>query len=224
MLVHMQVFTEIARVLKPGGVFLSYEWVSTPMYDASNAEHVRIMDEILFGNGLPEMRTWKQAEEAGKKAGLELVSSLDLATASIVAGPWQVRCSWGGVGGRCCMCTVWAGVVPACKAAVCVATLCERHVMPCRRPPRPPPSHKCTCALLLAPPPTQGRLAELATTNRMSGMVVNALDAMWLAPKGLRNVHNMLSNVATSLVAGGDTGVFTPMHMLVFRKPDGGKK
>jgi 24-methylenesterol C-methyltransferase len=29
----------------------------------------------------------------------------------------------------------------------------------------------------------------------------------------------MLINVATSLVAGGSTGVFTPMHMLVFRKP-----
>jgi hypothetical protein len=31
-------------------------------------------------------------------------------------------------------------------------------------------------------------------------------------------VHNMLRNVAHSLVAGGDSGVFTPMHMLVFRK------
>jgi len=34
------------------------------------------------------MRTWKEAEDAGKKVGFELVQSIDLATASIVCGPW----------------------------------------------------------------------------------------------------------------------------------------
>jgi hypothetical protein len=38
------------------------------------AEHVRIIDEINFGNGLPEMRTWKQAEDAGKAVGFNLVT------------------------------------------------------------------------------------------------------------------------------------------------------
>ena len=37
---------------------------------------------------LQEMRTWKEAEEAGKKVGFELVTSIDLAIASIVTGPW----------------------------------------------------------------------------------------------------------------------------------------
>ena len=32
-------------------------------------------------------------------------------------------------------------------------------------------------------------------------------------------VHKMLIDVVDSLVAGGETGIFTPMHMLVFRKP-----
>lgn len=150
------VFSEVARVLKPGGLFLSYEWVSTERFDPRNEDHVRIMDEINFGNGLPEMRTWKQAEEAGKAAGLELVTSIDLATASEGAGPWY------------------------------------------------------------------GRLQELAWQNRLSHGVVSALDCVRLAPKGLRQVHEMLVNVATSLVAGGETGVFTPMHMLVFRKPEKG--
>jgi hypothetical protein len=40
-------------VLKPGSYFASYEWVATKDYDPSNPEHVRIMDEINFGNGLP---------------------------------------------------------------------------------------------------------------------------------------------------------------------------
>lgn len=35
-----------------------------------------------------EMRTYEEAEAAGRKAGLELVSSIDIAVASSVAGPW----------------------------------------------------------------------------------------------------------------------------------------
>lgn len=38
------------------------------------------------------MRTWKEAEQAGKNVGFELVMSVDLATASIVAGPWCAAC------------------------------------------------------------------------------------------------------------------------------------
>ena len=47
------VYTEIYRVLKPGTYFASYEWVSTKEYDPSNKDHVRIIDEINYGNGLP---------------------------------------------------------------------------------------------------------------------------------------------------------------------------
>ena len=48
-----QVYGEIYRVLKPGSYFASYEWVSTKEYDPSNKDHVRIIDEINYGNGLP---------------------------------------------------------------------------------------------------------------------------------------------------------------------------
>lgn len=48
-----QVYGEIYRVLKPGAYFASYEWVSTKEYDPTNRDHVRIMDEINYGNGLP---------------------------------------------------------------------------------------------------------------------------------------------------------------------------
>ena len=47
------VYGEVFRVLKPGALFASYEWVSTARFDANNAEHVRIIDEINYGNGLP---------------------------------------------------------------------------------------------------------------------------------------------------------------------------
>eukprot|EP00877_Chromochloris_zofingiensis_P006169 jgi/Chrzof1/1805/Cz10g21220.t1 len=148
-----EVYAEVFRVLKPGGLFLSYEWVATKNFDPKNPEHVRIIDEINFGNGLPEMRTYSEAEDAGKTVGFELVTSIDLATASKVAGPWY------------------------------------------------------------------SRLADMAWRNKYSHALVSTLDAFWLAPRGLKQVHNMLVNVATSLVAGGETDVFSPMHMLVFRKP-----
>lgn len=61
-----EVHKEIFRVLKPGGAYVSQEWVSTPLYDGANAEHKRIIEEINFGNSLPNMRTWAEAEASGK--------------------------------------------------------------------------------------------------------------------------------------------------------------
>ena len=48
-------YAEVFRVLKPGSYFASYEWVSTKEYDPNNRDHVRIIDEINYGNGLPVM-------------------------------------------------------------------------------------------------------------------------------------------------------------------------
>ena len=47
------VYGEIYRVLKPGAMFASYEWVGTSLFNPENPEHVRVMDEINYGNGLP---------------------------------------------------------------------------------------------------------------------------------------------------------------------------
>lgn len=52
-----QVYGEIYRILKPGTYFASYEWVSTKKYNPNNRDHVRIIDEINYGNGLPVSQT-----------------------------------------------------------------------------------------------------------------------------------------------------------------------
>lgn len=39
-------FSEVARVLKPGGRFAGYDWVVTPKYDPNNKDHVRIKEGI----------------------------------------------------------------------------------------------------------------------------------------------------------------------------------
>ena len=40
------VYSQIFRVLKPGGVFGVYEWCMTDAYDASNPEHKKIAHGI----------------------------------------------------------------------------------------------------------------------------------------------------------------------------------
>ena len=44
--------------------------------------------QALFMCQLQEMRTYKEAEQAGKNVGFHLVMSYDIATASPVSGPW----------------------------------------------------------------------------------------------------------------------------------------
>lgn len=155
------VYGEVHRVLKPGAAFVSYEWVATPAFDPANADHVRIVDEINYGNGLPELRTVAQAEAAGRAVGFVLERSVDLAAvlpadAAAGAGRWYGRLKT----------LVDSGAIHVNRALVATAA------------------------------------------------------ALRLAPPGLKPVHDMLCAVASSLVAGGETGVFSPCHLLVFRKPD----
>eukprot|EP00887_Chlorella_sp_A99_P001978 scaffold18.g1978.t1 len=86
------VYSEVFRVLKPGGRFATYEWVTTKNYDPSNRAHVAIMDEIIIGNGLPRGNSYKEAEAAGEAVGFRLVESRDIADASRGAvGLWYTR-------------------------------------------------------------------------------------------------------------------------------------
>ena len=54
----------------------------------------------------------------------------------------------------------------------------------------------------------------------MNRTLVNIVSALRLAPNGMRDVHEMLVAVSLSLVQGGESGVFSPMHLLVFKKPE----
>lgn len=49
-------FSEILRVLKPGGKFASYEWGLTDKFDENNTAHNRMKENIMVGNGLPDVR------------------------------------------------------------------------------------------------------------------------------------------------------------------------
>nr|H2E7T7.1 RecName: Full=Botryococcene C-methyltransferase; AltName: Full=Triterpene methyltransferase 3 [Botryococcus braunii]AEY68258.1 triterpene methyltransferase 3 [Botryococcus braunii] len=150
------VYSEVFRVLKPGAYFATYEWVSTKNYDSNNPEHVKCMNSIILGNGLPNIRSWKQAEEAGKNVGFNLLTSLDMATNSPIGKPWysvpERMVNW--------------GLFRFHKA--CIRTASTLHLLP-------PESWK---------------------------------------------FFYILAEMAENLVKGGQWDIFTPMHLLIFQKPE----
>lgn len=146
------VYAEIFRVLKPGSLYTTYEWVTTNKYDKNNPEHVRIIEEICYGNALPDLRSYEEIVEAAKEVGFEVIDNLDLAAPPAL--PWWTRLK-------------------------------------------------------------MGRLAYAR-----NHFLVSLTSWIGIAPKGLVDVHNMLTSVAVSLSEGGDTGIFSPAHMLLLKKPE----
>lgn len=73
------VYSEIYKVLKPGGVFGVYEWVMTDKYDETNPEHRKIAYGIEVGDGIPKMYKREVAEQALKNVGFEIEFQQDLA-------------------------------------------------------------------------------------------------------------------------------------------------
>lgn len=73
------VYSEIYKVLKPGGVFGVYEWVMTDKYDETNEEHRKIAYGIEVGDGIPKMYKKEVADKALKNVGFEIIYEKDLA-------------------------------------------------------------------------------------------------------------------------------------------------
>jgi len=80
------VYSQIFKILKPGGYFGSMEWVMTDAYDPSNPAHVAPKKAIERGNGLPDLEPISVILSALKEAGFEIVENFDIAPLSDI--PW----------------------------------------------------------------------------------------------------------------------------------------
>jgi len=81
------IYSEIHRVLKPGGIFGVYEWLMTDDYDNENLHHREIRLGIEQGDGISNMCKVSDALAAMKAAGFEMKLNEDLA-ARPDALPW----------------------------------------------------------------------------------------------------------------------------------------
>ncbi len=163
------IYSEIFRVLKPGGVFGVYEWLMTDKYDNDNPHHREIRLGIEQGDGISNMEKIEVGVKAMKAAGFELEVNEDLADRDDPM-PWY----WPLSGDM-------------------------RYL---------------------------GSISDFFTIVRMTkigrGLVhrfVGALETVGLAPTGSQKTADSLALAADCLVAGGREKLFTPMYLMVGRKP-----
>ncbi|CAG8791742.1 8033_t:CDS:2, partial [Gigaspora rosea] len=74
-----EVYSQVFRVLKPGGLFAFYEWCTTDKYDPTNPEHRRIIRGVEYADGIPELFPTHVALQALKNVGFEIEFAQDLA-------------------------------------------------------------------------------------------------------------------------------------------------
>jgi len=163
------VYSQIFRVLKPGGVFGVYEWLMTDDYDENNPRHREICHGIEVGDGISQMVRISEGLRAIKAAGFELEFHEDLAQRPDEI-PWWYPL---------------AGDMKYCRS-----------------------------------------VSDLFTVFRLTkfgrGAVhkfVGALETIGIAPAGTQKTADTLAIAADSLVAGAKENLFTPMYMMIARKP-----
>jgi sterol 24-C-methyltransferase len=86
----LALFTELKRVLKPGGHFAGYEWCMTDKFVPSNVEHQAIKKGIEEGDALPDIWTMPDVVNALQGAGLEMIESRDVANTADSETPWYL--------------------------------------------------------------------------------------------------------------------------------------
>lgn len=163
------IYSEIFRVLKPGGVFGVYEWLMTENYDNSNPHHREIRLGIEQGDGISNMEKIDVALKAMKAAGFQMEVHEDLADREDPM-PWY----WPLSGELKYLGNIW----------------------------------------------------DIFTIARMThvgrGLVhrfVGVLEMVGVAPRGTQKTADSLAKAADCLVAGGKEKLFTPMYLMVGRKP-----
>ncbi|EGP88919.1 unnamed protein product [Zymoseptoria tritici ST99CH_1A5] len=168
------IYSEIFRVLKPGGVFGVYEWLMKDAYDNDNPRHREIRLGIEEGDGISNMEKIDVALAAMKAAGFEMELHEDLADRPDEL-PWYFPIS----GELKYMQSIWDL-------------------------------------------PTLLRMTHIGrgTVHRLVG----GLEMVGLAPRGTQKTADSLAKAADCLVAGAKEKLFTPMYLMVARKPESSKK
>jgi sterol 24-C-methyltransferase len=163
------IYSQIFRVLKPGGVFGVYEWLMTDAYDNDNPSHREIRLGIEQGNGISNMEKISVALKAIKDAGFELEFHEDLADREDAA-PWY-----------------W------------------------------PLSGELKYLGSIGDIPTILRMTKIGRS--IIHRTLGAFEMINVIPQGTAKTADSLAVGADALVAGARQKLFTPMYLMVARKP-----
>ena len=82
------VYSEVFRVLKPGGLFIGDEWCVTDRYNPENPVHRQLKSGIEIGNALPDLATTGEVVQALEQCGFEILKVEDMAFHSDPDMPW----------------------------------------------------------------------------------------------------------------------------------------
>lgn len=164
-----KVYSEIFRVLKPGGTFGVYEWLMTDKYDNDNQRHREIRLGIELGDGISNMVKISDGIAAIKAAGFELKHHEDLAQRPDPT-PWYYPLA----GDFSMMGSIWDF-------------------------------------------PTIARMTKVG--RGLIHRFIGILEAVGIAPGGTRKSADSLAVAADSLVAGAREELFTPMYLMIGKKP-----
>lgn len=164
------VYSEIFRVLKPGGTFGVYEWLMSDAFDPTNPHHRSIRLGIEQGDGIASMVSISEGRSAITAAGFHLQHAEDLSLRPDVV-PWYFPLA----GEFKYMGSIWDFF-------------------------------------------TIFRMTWLART--MVERLLQGLELMRLAPRGSAKTAASLARAGDSLVKGAKGGLFTPMYLMIAKKPD----
>ncbi|XP_062507095.1 uncharacterized protein LOC134183534 [Corticium candelabrum] len=79
-----RVFSEIYRVLKPGGIYISHDWAMKEKYDESNSEHRQIIKSMVDNYGLYGLETTSKLEQFFRDCGFNILETGDFSDDSQV--------------------------------------------------------------------------------------------------------------------------------------------
>jgi len=163
-----KVYSEILRVLKPGGIFACYEWCLTDDYDENNEHHRKIKLDIMLGDGLPDLVHTSVCTKALGEVGFELIETRDMAEGGAGEGgePWHMP------------------------------------LMPSWNPTKWP------------------RFQFNPVMYRLMPIILRFFEAVRLVPAGTVDTQVMLQAGGVGCAQGGHTSCFTPMWLMVGRKPE----
>lgn len=168
-------YSEIARVLKPGGVFGVYEWLTTDRFNEQSREHVEVRQRLERGDGITNIVGVREGLAAMRSAGLELERHEDRAESGLEDKKWWY-CINGEVGKTTCDEDWW----------------------------------------------TVFRLRQGVWTVQC--MIVWMLEGLSLVERGRYEALRTQGQSVWGLRDGGRLGIFSPMYMMVGRKPLDGHK